>query len=490
MNSTVPALDARALSIEAAAQAAPNALGLRICGGGAYTFATLAALVRSFLRARARFCEARGLDPVDTPFYVVARRDLSTVIAVYAAFESGTPCILLHPRGTRDERAGQLALCQAALAGGDEGGTGSVQTVAASGAGSGENGHSSVIAPTLCGPRMVLFTSGSTGHGKGVVLPHAAFAASAAASAANLGWRESDRWLCCLPLSHVGGLSIVTRCLAARRMLILEPAAVFRPARVAACLERKRVSLLSLVPTMLTRMLDDGWQPTPHLRAVLLGGAPATPALLERADRAGVPVLTTYGMTETCAQICTQPADSSAALDGRIGLPLPGVKLRIANGRVLVHSPTLFEGYLGAPTPIDEHGWFDTGDSGELADDGALRVFGRDDDTINTGGENVHPGEIEPVVAAHPQVSSACAFGVPDETWGQIVAVAVVSRGSVAPAEIADSLAEFLQPRLAPHKRPRRLAVLSALPIGESGKVHRPSVLRDAPRHLIELRYS
>jgi len=437
--------------------------GLAIHGLAAYSFAELAVHTHAVVRAWERYCAARDLDPTRAPYFLVAEPGLGTITGIYAAFEIGATCVLLHHRATPAEHAGQIALCDELDAGAD-----------------------------LHGGRVVLFTSGSVGQSKGVVLPHSAFAASASASAANLGWRDDDRWLCCLPLAHVGGLSILVRCLAARRTAVLDAAASFDPARVAKCIELERITLVSLVPTMLVRLLDAGWTPPSHLRAVLLGGAAATPALLGRAAERGVPVLATYGMTETCAQVATQPYGTAPATDGRVvrvGPPLPGAELRIRDGRIQVRGPMLFERYLGAPTPIDRDGWFDTGDCGELDPGGALHVLGRADDTIITGGENVHPGEIEPAIAAHPAIAAACVFGIDDETWGQIIGAAVLCREQREPEALAEDLAGFLAARLPAHKRPRRLAVLSALATGVTEKLDRRRIAQAAAGHLVPVCY-
>jgi O-succinylbenzoic acid--CoA ligase len=447
-------------SIQAAAAEAPMRAGLVIHGITAYSFSELAVHARAFTRAWERYCTTRDLDPDRAPYFLVAEPNLGTFAAIYAAFEVGATCVLLHPRATAAEQAAQIALCDALGARTDD-----------------------------RGGRIVLFTSGSTGHGKGVVLPHGAFAASARASAANLGWRDDDRWLCCLPLAHVGGLSILLRCLAARRTVVLKVATPFDPARIAACIERERITLVSLVPTMLVRLLDAGWTPPAHLRAVLVGGAAASPALRARAAERGVPVLATFGMTETCAQVATQPYGTPPALDGRIGPPLPGAELRVRDGHIQVRGPMLFERYLGAPTPIDQDGWFDTGDCGELDADGALRVIGRADDTIITGGENVHPDEIEPAIAEHPAIAAACVFGIDDDTWGQIIGAAVLCREQREPAALAADLASFLAPRLPAHKRPRRLAVLPAMVTGVTEKLDRQRIAQAAAEHLIPVSY-
>lgn len=453
-------------SIQAAASAAPMRAGLAIHGAGVYSFAELAVHTGAVVRAWERYCASRGLDAARAPFFVVAEPGLGTITAIYAAFEIGATCVLLHHRATPAEHTAQLALCDEL-----------------------DDGRHDDRHDGQHDGRVVLFTSGSSGQSKGVVLSHAAFAASATASAANLGWRDGDRWLCCLPLAHVGGLSILMRCLAARRTAVLAPAAPFDPARVAACIDLERITLVSLVPTMLVRLLDAGWTPPAHLRAVLLGGAAVSPALLARAGAGGVPVLASYGMTETCAQVATQRPGAATAIDGRVGPPLPGVELRVRDGRIQVRGAMLFERYLGAPTPIDGDGWFDTGDCGALDPDGALRVLGRADDTIITGGENVHPDEIEPALTAHPAIAAACVFGVADDTWGQIIAAAVLCREQRAPEALAEDLADFLAARLPAHKRPRRLAVLAALATGLSEKLDRQRVAQAAAEHLVPVRY-
>lgn len=452
-----------ALSIHAAAAAAPDRVALVItrASARAYTFAELAARTRDVAEAIATHAARHGVPVAALPLSTVATPTLDTVLLLLAALELGATCALLHPRSTAAEQTARLALCNA-------------------------------LPPARAGrPRIVVFTSGTASSGKGVVLGGDAFVASAAGSAANLGWRDDDRWLCCLPLAHVGGLSILVRCLIARRCAVLDPAAHFDPARVAARIETTRTTLLSLVPTMLTRLLDMGWTAPAHLRAVLLGGAAASPALLLRAADRGIPVLATYGMTETCSQVCTQPYGTRPAADARIGPPIPGAEVRITDGRIQVRGPMLLDTYLGAPTPVNADGWLDTGDRGMLDADGALHVLGRADDVIITGGENVHPGEIEPVIAAHPAVAAACVFGVDDATWGQVVAAAVVLRAGTAltPDDLARDLARHLAPRLPAHKYPRRLAVLPHLALNANGKPDRACIARDAAPHLAPVSY-
>ncbi len=308
------------------------------------------------------------------------------------------------------------------------------------------------------------------------MLGREAFLASAALSQANLGWADDDRWILAMPLAHVGGISVVTRCLLAGRPVILQPG--FDAGAFAEAVAAHRATLASLVPTMLARLLDGGWRPPAHLRAVLLGGAGCPPALLDRARAAGVPALTTYGLTECCSQVTTAPVGTPPSAEVGAGPPLPGVRVRLAGGdRIEVRTPAVMRGYYpeGAfPEPFTEDGWLETGDHGRLDAAGNLHVLGRRVDRIVTGGENVDPLAVESVLAGHPQVAAVCVFGVPDDTWGQTVAALVVPRGGGDPNP--EALLAWAAERLAPHARPRRVRLVDALPTGPSGKVDRRAV--------------
>ncbi|MEJ7732712.1 MAG: AMP-binding protein [Polyangiaceae bacterium] len=332
----------------------------------------------------------------------------------------------------------------------------------------------------------LMATSGTTGHPKVAALPRAAFLASAAASADNLGWSGDDRWLCCMPLAHVGGLSIVTRCLIARRPVVLLPR--FEVAPVLEAIERHRATMLSVVPTMLGALLAaDHGSVLSRLRVVLVGGASCPDALLEECARRGVVALTTYGTTEACSQITAQrlpPFDAAPAVVPGSGRALAGVELAIFDdhggpcapgviGRIHMRGPARMRGYLGQP-PLADDAWFDTGDLGHLDETASLFVAARRTDLVISGGENVYPAEVERVVDACPGVRRSLVFGVPDERWGQVVAVALV----VEPAGVsASAFAGALATRLAPHKRPRLACVVDALPETRAGKVDRSGAL-------------
>jgi acyl-CoA synthetase (AMP-forming)/AMP-acid ligase II len=240
----------------------------------------------------------------------------------------------------------------------------------------------------------------------------------------------------------------------------------------------EQASLLSLVPSMLSLLLDEGFMPSPRLRAVLLGGQACSPALAARAHAAQIPLLTSYGLTETSSQVVTRRyAERFTALPVRGGVvssghALPGVELRLERDTIAIRSPSLFSGYVGSSAAaLDADGWLITSDRGELGAGGEVYVRGRSDDVIVSGGENVDPLEVEAALTALPGMKAACVFGTDSERFGQIVtAVVVTSDPSLGEAR---HLAELLRDRLAAHKLPRRLLIAESLPLTSSGKLDR-----------------
>jgi O-succinylbenzoic acid--CoA ligase len=361
---------------------------------------------------------------------------IATVLAVYAALEARQPLALIHAGLLAPERDRQRAAVAAA----------------------------SLPADTA----VVLFTSGSTARARGVVLSRAAIIAAAAASAGRLGWRDDDRWLVALSLAHAGGLSIVVRCLAARKPIVLHDAP-FDPSEIAELCAARAVTLASLVPTQLAALIATPRQDwVAGLRAVLLGGAAASPALVRDAIARDVPVLPTYGLTESFGQVAT-------ATDlGGPPRPLPTIAITagtaVAPAAISIGGPTLATCYLDGSAIAPS---MTTADLGAMID-GALHVVGRADDVIITGGENVHPTQVEQVLAATPGVRAACAFGVADPTWGQIVAAVV----AVDPTfDRAAALARW-HADLPAHARPRQLALAAALPVLATGKIDRRAAAR------------
>jgi O-succinylbenzoic acid--CoA ligase len=424
------------LSITAAARDAADAVALHV-GRDRYTFAQLADLVQT------RLADLRSELVPGRPVPLVGRNTLERVIALYTLLEARVPVLLLHPKLTAAERAAEVAATERA-------------------------------AGTLAGDAaVIMYTSGTTGQARGAVLPRAALIASAQASAANMGWQPDDCWLLAMPIARIGGLSILTRCLVARRAVALAPS--FDAALVPAWIEQWRTTLASMVPTMLALVFErfPDWRPPPFLRAIQVGGAEAPPRLLKEAARRKVPVVLTYGCTETCSQVVVTPYDQRFnPAQGGAGRPLPGAEVRVVDGRVEVRGPMRMAGYLGGP-PLAADEWFDTGDVGQFDPSGGLHVRARRADLIVSGGENVYPAEVERVLEACHGVRAAAVFGVPDDTWGQVVAAVFVADGT-PPSD--EELVAFLDHHLARHKRPRRIAFVTQLPQTGAGKLDRAAL--------------
>jgi len=337
----------------------------------------------------------------------------------------------------------------------------------------------------------VLFTSGTSAAPKGVCLTHGNLQASALGAALHLGLRRDDRWLACLPLFHIGGLSILMRnALLGSPVLVQER---FDPERVSAAID-DGITHVSLVPTMLGRLLDvRAGRPAPaSLRGILLGGAAAPPLLLRRARQLGFPVLPSYGLTEACSQVATRvPGDPDTASDpiesgiGSVGRALFGTEIRIADargrslppgrpGEILVRGPTVMAGYLhdaDATSRALRDGWLHTGDVGALDSTGRLRMLDRRADLIVSGGENVSPAEVEAVLREHRDVEEVGVAGLPDPDLGSRVAAWIVPRAGV-PCR-AEDLRRFCRRRLAGFKVPKEFHFTASLPRNSSGKLLR-----------------
>jgi o-succinylbenzoate---CoA ligase len=307
-----------------------------------------------------------------------------------------------------------------------------------------------------------ILTSGTSGHPRAVGLTYGNHLWSAVGSAFNLGVEPTDRWLCCLPLHHVSGLSIVMRSVIYGTGIVVHDH--FEPARVASSLEGDGVTLISLVATQLVRLLEAGVDLLP-LRAVIVGGGPIPEDALTEAIGRGATVVQTYGLTEAASQVTTlTPADASRKL-GSAGRPLLTTHLRIQHGEILVQGPVV------APGCADEDGWLHTGDLGRIDEEGFLYVEERLGDVIVSGGENVLPTEVEEVLLRHQDVADAAAVGRANVEWQEAVeAVVVLNEGAAARA---DDLRRHCAESLAPYKVPKRFEFVAELPRTSSGKLMR-----------------
>ncbi|MFM7201702.1 MAG: AMP-binding protein [Myxococcota bacterium] len=450
----------------------------------------------------------------DEALVMVAQPSVETLIWLLACLELGRLVLPLHPAWTESERLQALEglpLVWRWLNAGE------TQTAPEAPDPTASSRMQQLV--EACGgqkPAVMLFTSGTSGRPKGVVLTQTNLWAAAEASAQRLGWQRADRWLLALPLGHVGGLSVLLRCWLAGVPVVLAGEGKSLSAEVLwETLERFQISHLSLVPTQLHRLLSLERGKAPRsLRRVLVGGAATSERLMMQARACAWPVLTTYGMTETCAQLCTQvpeqvlhqqvrekpdelkappgvmgpedlaEVDRRAELAGSsdVGTPLEGAAVKIVEGQVFVKGPTLAPVRWLPSQPFawqqlaQADGFYPTGDLGRLTAQGTLQLSGRASELIISGGENIAPLEVEQLLEQHPSIKAACVFGLPDEQWGQqVVAVLVLQ----APVE-AQALERWLRARMAGFKRPRRFYVLESLPIIGVGKLDRRASAQQA----------
>jgi O-succinylbenzoic acid--CoA ligase len=417
-----------------AASSRPDHVALR-ADDGALTYAQLDAAAT----LAARRLSALGAGPGDrVGLALPARR--AFVETLHGCMRLGAVAVPIDLRLRPDERRLRTAGCAAVV-------TAPLEGLA-------DEGAPLTLTHDLDATAIVVHTSGTTAGPRAVELTYGNWLWSGLGSAVALGVDPADRWLCTLPLAHVGGLSILVRSAIYATTVILHERF---DAEAAADELATRATLVSVVPTTLARLLDAGLRHPPALRAALVGGAPIPPALIERATAAGVPTVGTYGLTEACSQVTTG------------GPPLFCTRVRIGPGReILVAGPTVAPGALAAD------GWLHTGDEGALDEAGNLTVTGRAGDTIITGGENVAPTEVEAVLAGHPAVAEAGVRGAPDPEWGQRVVATVVLRADQTATE--DDLRGYCRVRLAGYKVPRAIRFAPELPKTVSGKLLRRSL--------------
>jgi O-succinylbenzoic acid--CoA ligase len=357
------------------------------------------------------------------------------------AREAGAAVLPIDVRLAEPERAAIINTAQPTLIAGEEG----VRRI-----------EGVPIDPAIA---LVIATSGTSGDARLAELPAVAVETAVVASADAIDARAGDRWVSCLPLAHIGGLLVL------ERHLVLGAPVSFRrrlTRSVIAGLGEARFT--SLVPTQLTRLLDGGAD-LGRFRAILVGGSGVDAELAARAAEAGVRMVPTYGMTETCGGVVYA------------GRPLAGVEVRTARwGELLVRGPTLMRGYRLDPeasvSAFEPGGWLRTGDGGEVDEEGTVRVFGRLADVIVSGGEKIWPAEVETAVSSHPGVAAVLVSGSPDREWGQRVVARIVPRHRADPPTLA-SLREHAAASLARHKLPRELVIVERLDRTALGKIRR-----------------
>ncbi len=295
-------------------------------------------------------------------------------------------------------------------------------------------------------PATMVFTSGSTGVAKAVLHSVGNHYFSARGSNENIALGPGDRWLLALPLYHVGGLGVVFRCVLAGATVVVPESGL----STGEAIRRYGVTHVSLVATQLGRLLQEA-PVLEKLKAVLVGGSAVPSSLIRQARARDLPVHTTYGLTETASQVTTTPPGASLARLGTSGRRLPYREVKVTeDGEILVKGAVLFQGYVEGETlhrPLDADGWFHTGDLGELDADGFLRVLGRTDTLFISGGENIHPEEIEQALCALDGMQHAVVVPVADATFGHRPLAFVKMAGGVPAREALAVRLEALLPR-------------------------------------------
>lgn len=426
-------------SIITAAADAPETIGIR-CGGQDYSFAKLALLTQNCM---ARLENTGVLPPKGQPYIVEGKNSVETVIELYALMELGVPALMLHPKLTPTERRVLL------------------ESIA------------NITEPLPENCVAVLFTSGTTGLPKPAIITTDMLLASANESAKNLGWQDDDCWQLCMSLTRIGGLSILTRCLLARKTVAISP--LFDAKSFVQALKDDHVTITSIVPTMLAKIFEvfPQWTAPAHLRVILLGGSSATDKLLDKAHEQHLPIVTTYGMTETCSHVVMTPYAERFELQSGSGKVLPNSRVRIHHQQIEVASPMRTPGYWGRPPLTSE--WFETGDLGDFDEQGRLHVYARRHDLILTAGENVYPLEVENLLARSPFIKEALVVGEPNETWGAIVCALIVPENNTHPT--LEDIRRFCKENISAYKCPRKVAFVEALPVNNADKPDRRSAV-------------
>jgi len=345
-------------------------------------------------------------------------------------------------------------------------------------------------------PHTIIYTSGTTGRPKGVILTYGNHWWSAVGSALNLGLNMNDKWLLCLPMFHVSGLSILMKNVIYGMPIYLQ--SKFNASEVNQVIRERGVTMMSAVSAMVTKLLDDLKEKAypGHFRCLLLGGGPAPLPMLEKCRDKGIPVFQTYGLSETASQIVTLSPEYMFEKLGSAGKPLFPAQIRIIDqegreltameeGEIIVKGPNITPGYWHRPSETNSvlaNGWLKTGDIGYLDHDGFLYVLDRRKDMFISGGENVYPAEVEAALLAHPDIAEAGVIGVHDDEWGKVPAAFIRVRPS---SDITESDVQmFLRDHLAGYKIPKYVYFVDELPRNASGKLLRRLLIERLPGNL------
>ena len=321
---------------------------------------------------------------------------------------------------------------------------------------------------------LIISTSGSEGAPKAVMLTHANLDAAASASNERLSLAPGDIWLDCLPLYHIGGMSILYRCMRSGATVLLHEG--FDAATVWRDLFAHPVTHISLVPAMLARLLDVAAEAPPpaSLRYVLVGGAALSGPLFKRAREAGWPICPTWGMSECAAQAATLLQPGSDWQEGMVGTLLPGFAARLdATGRIQLRGPQLMAGYLNPEQRLGDgldNGWLSTADLGRISAGGEITILGRADDVLISGGVNIHPLEVESQLAACPGVSDVAVTAVSDPIWGDSLVALIVGTAD------AKAIRDWSRGHLTSAQQPRRIMRIERLPRNAMGKLERSTL--------------
>jgi fatty-acyl-CoA synthase len=347
-----------------------------------------------------------------------------------------------------------------------------------------ETGHGAPVHASADAPALLVHTSGTTGGPKAAVHTQANLLANMRIAAGVQAITRDNTVLTVLPMFHVGGLCIQTLpALYAGARVLLQPR--FHPAETLAAIATARPTLTLLVPAAMKALVEHpAWAATDLscLRAAWAGSSLLPAALVQAFHARGVPVCNVYGATETGPFSIALPPAHAMDHVGSCGWPAPGVEARLGPplgdaAELLLRGPNIVQRYWPDQPACDAEGWFATGDLAQRDADGSWRIVGRARDLIISGGENVHPAEVEEALAQHPAVAECAAFGLPDARWGEVVAVAVVRAAGAQAGE--EALRTHLQQRLARFKVPRRWFFLAQLPKTALGKVQRSVLVRE-----------